>query len=157
MRFNAQEDIALDAETVFAALSDFDGFAQKAAFHGVQTIWQDRTCGAGMRWLLRGIFRGKPREIACRMTGYQPPDAMVIEAEAAGFLAILDLSVVPMSRQTARLIAVTEIRARSLGARIALHSARLGRAALARKYQARVKTFARRIADRGIADSSRTG
>lgn len=146
MRIGAREDIGIPAEAVFALLADFAAHEQGARRRGATILCEGLRDSPepGLAWDVSGHYRGKQRRLRLVLEAYDPPIGMVVAISGGGFESRVDLGVVAMARGRSRLLADLEVRPRSLGARILMQSLRLGRAALVRRLQARLREFAAR-------------
>jgi len=147
MKFSNRVDIAAPAEVVFGQLSDFPDFERAARRKGASVNRLDAltAAGAGMSW--EGVFklRGRQRRVIVDLKRYDFPEQLEYEGTSQGFLISLTLQLVELSKGKTRLITGLEVKPRTLGARLLVQSAKLGRGSLDRRYDERVKAFARRI------------
>lgn len=147
MKLSTRQDIEAPVERVFAALSDFPSFERAALRRGAEVARLDAKTapGAGMTWSVAFRWRGKARRILCTLQDYSPPEALHVRAEGTGIDATLVLGVLALSRGRCRLGVALDLRPRSLTARLMLQTARLGKARLMRRFEARIAEFALRI------------
>lgn len=147
MRFSAREDVELEAGTVFAAVSDFAAFERLARRRGIEIRRIDRLArpAVGMAWSLAGRFRGRARSAIAELRHFDPDGGLVLAITGGGFEATFELLVVRLSRARSRVVADLEVRPRSLGARLALQAARLGRKRMVRRYGEGLRSFARQL------------
>lgn len=147
MKLSTRQDIEAPVDRVFAALSDFPAFERAALRRGAEVARIDGLTvpAAGMSWSLVFAWRGKRRRAVCMLHDYAPPEAMRLTAEGEGIDLTLALGLMALSRGRSRLGVALELRPRSLTARLMLQTARLGKARLVRKFEARIAEFALRI------------
>lgn len=155
MKFSNRVDVACTAEFLFDQLSDFSGFERAALRKGITVRRLDSlaTTGAGMSWDVGFRLRGRPRQMIADLSRYEPHTRLDFEGVSQGFELSLVLELLPLSKVRTRLTTGLELRPRTLGARLLLQSAKLGRAKLERRYDERVKTFLREIEDRAAAQA----
>lgn len=147
MKFSSREDLEAEAPFIFDQLTDFSGFEHMARRRGVQSKRLDalQEIGPGMSWDIGFRFRGKPRTLILDLTRYERPECLEFTGESGSFNLVATVTVVALSPKRCRIIAELELRPRSLGARLMLQSARLGKGALTRKFAERVQLLAREL------------
>ncbi len=153
MKLSTREDIELPAEALFDELCDVSRFERAALKRGVSLKRLDTLSapGAGMSWDIGFRFRGKPRQILADLRRFERPEALDYAGESSSFAMVLELRMVALSRSRTRLVAALEVKPRTLGARLMIQSAKLGRSNLERKFAERVKLFARALEMKGAA------
>lgn len=147
MKFSRREDVSVPADVVFDNLSDFVAFERAALRRGARLRRLDslRVPGAGLSWDITFPFRGKQRQMIADVRRFDKPEVVEYAGVSPGFEMLLTFSLVALSRQQTRLHAEFEIRPRSLGARLMIQSAKLGRASLNTRYNNRILSLAREI------------
>lgn len=155
MKLSTRQDIEAPVDRVFAALSDFSAFERAALRRGAEVTRTDSLAApaAGMSWLLVFAWRGRKRRAICTLHDYAPPEALRLGAEGDGIDLTLALGLMALSRGRSRLGVELELRPRSLTARVMLQTARLGKARLMRRFEARIAEFALRVEQTGGAAS----
>lgn len=152
MKFSNRVDVAAPAEFVFDQLSDFATFERMALRKGVALRRLDtlKSPGAGMSWDIGFKLRGRARQMIADVSRFERPEQIDCEGTSQGFHLSLTLALMELSKSRTRLTTGLEIRPRTLGARLLLQSAKLGRSNLDRRYDDRVRAFARMIESRAI-------
>lgn len=150
MKFSAREDIEAPIERVFAAMTDFQAIELAALRRGVQVSRLDgqTTAAAGASWDIAFRYRGKVRAMVGTVSACEPYERLAFEARAQGYVVTMGFSLLALSRRRTRIVSDMEVRPRSLPARLLLQSARLGRAALVRRYADRMHLMALELEDR---------
>jgi carbon monoxide dehydrogenase subunit G len=150
MDFESKQDINAPADHVFAQLADFDFYESYAMRVGAQVERQDNFAKpqAGMRWHVKGHFRGKDRNLELMLDNYTPSDTLSYICKAKSINAVVKFDVIPLSPTETRLRAVVTVQAKGLSARIALQSAKLAKKTLDRKFDARMRDFANNIGEK---------
>jgi hypothetical protein len=150
MKFSRREDVSAPAEAVFDSLSDFVAFERAALRRGPRLRRLDslRLPGAGLSWDITFPFRGKQRQMIADVRRFDKPEVLEYAGVSPSFEMSLAFTLVALSRQHTRLHAEFEIRPRSLGARLMIQSAKLGRASLNSRYNKRIAALARNIETR---------
>lgn len=159
MKFSSREDIAAPAEFVFDQLADFSGFEELAQARGVSLRRLDaRTSpGRGLKWEIGFAFRGKPRVIEAEVARYDRPDRLEYQGTSHSFLLHLDISLVALTRTRTRMQIGLEVKPRTLGARLMVQSAKLGRSGLDARFAKRIAAFARTIEARHLSAARPSG
>jgi hypothetical protein len=153
MRFVTHEDIELPIATVYAAVTDFDGFERAALRRGAEVIRRgDPAAGPlGATWEVGVVYRGKPRRLVGRVLGLDPPSGFRAQGRSSGLVGELTISLIALSPRRTRMTAELELAAETLAGRLLLQSLRLTRGSIAE----RVKTLVGRIASHIEARHSR--
>jgi hypothetical protein len=86
--------------------------------------------------------RGKTRDIDVEITAFAPDSGLTALAGSKGITATITLDLVALSRSRTRLQLGLDLRAVTLSARLLLHSLRLTKASLDRRFARRVTDFA---------------
>lgn len=150
MKLSSREDLAAPAEFVFDQLADFGSFEALAMQRGAVITRRDKrdTPGRGLKWDVEFVFRGKPRAIAAEVTRYERPDRLDYQGVSHSFDLTLDVSLVALTRTRTRMQVGLEVKPRTLGARLMVQSAKLGRSNLEARFARRIAAFARMIEKR---------
>lgn len=150
MQFTAREDIAAPIDSVFALVSDFEQFERAVLRRGIEISRIDdlQHPGPGMAWNSRFSFRGKPREMRAELVQIHQPETLRIKAESSGMNGTVTVDLVQLSPRQTRMQVVTELKARTLSARLLLQSMKLARAAMTGRYRDGIAQFARGIEGR---------
>jgi carbon monoxide dehydrogenase subunit G len=150
MKFSKREDIEAPADTVFRAVSDFHAFERAAMRRGIEVARRDEMelPGPGMAWAVRAPVRGRIRDIAIRLTRWQPDQSMYLAADSGGLVAAVEAELVELSRNRTRLQVGLELRAVTMTSKLFLQSLRLAKGTLDRRFAKRVWEFAREVEDR---------
>ncbi|MFV0300201.1 MAG: hypothetical protein ACK5IP_04850 [Paracoccus sp. (in: a-proteobacteria)] len=140
MKFSTRRDTELTADQLFQFLSDFERLERILIRRGAAVTRLDaaqaRAAGAG--WQIRFDWRGRRREMRLDVERLEAPERMVFRGLSEAFDLTIYLTVVGLSQQRSRLIFDTVVRPRNMRARLMAQAARLGRAQLARRYDAGV-------------------
>ena len=147
MKFSSREDIAAPVEFVFDQLADFSAFEGAAVARGVEITRRDTrdTPGRGMKWDVAFRFRGKARAIAAEVARYDRPDRLDYHGRSNSFEVMLEISLVALTRTRTRIQIGLEVKPRTLGARLMVQSAKLGRSNLDARFAQRIGALARKI------------
>lgn len=156
MKFFAREDVEAPIERVFAAMTDFPALELAAMRRGVQVSRLDALAApaAGASWDIAFGYRGKMRALVGTITSFEPVERLAFDARAQGYEVTMAFTLLALSRKRTRIASEMEVRPRSLPARLLLQSARLGRAALVRRYADRIRLMALELEDRAGRDGA---
>ncbi|WP_339113662.1 SRPBCC family protein [Thioclava sp. GXIMD2076] len=137
-------------EFVFDELSRFDAIEEVARERGVKLHRTDQLEGAGKgaSWEIAFRLRGKMRKLTAEVTRFERPEAVGLSGESSSFLIETVILLTALSRTRTRLQVGLDIRPRTLGARLMLQSAKLGRSSLDRKFADRISKQAKEISAR---------
>lgn len=143
MKFSTRKDLDSPADAVFDNLSNFAVFEAAALKRGARV----EAAGAGdaRLWRVHFPLRGKTREIAVALSRFDRPGALGFSGESRSFQIELALTLLALSRTRTRLGVELDVRPRSLSGRLLLQTLRLSKAAYARRFDAAVERFARKV------------
>ena len=146
MKFVATEDIAQPIEAVWARVSDLEAFEDRIArsHPGIRRS-PPGPAGEGTAWTGEAEILGKRRVVTVTAATLRAPDHLAVDAGTDGMAVTLLVELQALGPRLTRMVVTTEAAARSLPARLMLHSAKLARASLAARYKARVAEFATRV------------
>lgn len=147
MRFDTYEDIELPIATVYAAVTDFDGFERAALRRGAEVTRRGDPAAdpLGTTWDVSLSFRGKPRRITGRILKLDPPTGFVSQGRSGGLTGKLTVTLLALSPRRTRMSMVLDLTAETLPARILLQSLRLTRGSIEQRLRARVGKLAKDI------------
>jgi len=147
MQFTSVQDINAPLEFVFLQLSDFESYEAYAMRIGAQIERRDEltTTKAGMIWNFVGELRGKMRDIDIELTTFSRPSDLAFHCTSSGIKADIKIRAMPLTKKQTRIKIATDIRPRSIPARLIMQSARLAKNSLNRKYNHRIWEYASHI------------
>ncbi|EDQ06022.1 hypothetical protein DSM14862_03012 [Sulfitobacter indolifex] len=150
MKFSTKEDVEAPIEAVFDMLCDFESFERSAMRRGaeVQRVDTMSKPGVGMTWNAVFPLRGKRRELTIEMVTFDRPNEMVIDSMSQGLAGQMSFELMPLSRNTTRVLVALEIKPLNLSARLWVQSLKLAKATLSKKYKERVAEYARSMEER---------
>ncbi|WP_430465223.1 SRPBCC family protein [Tabrizicola sp.] len=144
MKLASKKDVEAPIAKVWAVVTDFESWERSAMRRGVEVARTDslRAPGVGMAWHARFAYRAKQRKVDLTLTEMAAPGAMAMALVSPAVEATTRIELIEMSAKRTRIHVTTEIKPRSLGARLFLQSLRLARAKVDRKFDARIAQFA---------------
>ena len=150
MKFSTKEDVEAPIEAVFDMLCDFESFERSAMRRGaeVQRVDAMSKPGVGMTWNAVFPLRGKRRELTIEMVTFDRPNEMVIDSMSQGLAGQMSFELMPLSRNTTRVLVALEIKPLNLSARLWVQSLKLAKATLSKKYKELVAEYARSMEER---------
>lgn len=149
MKFITSEEIGAPVADVWAVLSDIDGLEAEARARGAKLKRLDR--GAAPSWKTEVRIRQRTREVELRVAQILTPELLAFEITGKAAEGTVRLELLPLSPRHCRLTVTSEIRARSLAARLFVQSLKLARSALNRRYREKVQQGAALLTARARA------
>jgi len=150
MQFTGKEDIEAPIDAVFAEITDFTRFERGAMRRGAEVQRTDSLTapGIGMSWQARFRLRGRMRDVTLRLSEYDPPNGIVIAAEAGTVEAVFRVDVLALSRARTRLSVDLSVTPRNLAGRLMIQSMKLAKGNLSKRFRLRVADYAMDVEDR---------
>ncbi len=150
MQFSGKEDIEAPIDAVFAEITDFTRFERGAMRRGAEVARTDTLSapGVGMGWQARFRLRGRMRDLSLRLSEYDPPNGIVVAAEAATIEAVMRVDLVSLSRARTRLSVDLQITPRNLAGRLMVQSMKLGKSSLTKRFRLRLADYAVDVEER---------
>jgi carbon monoxide dehydrogenase subunit G len=143
MKLSAREDVEAPIDEVWAVLSGFELFERAALRRGAEVVRSDDE--AAPVWTVRFSWRGRARELVIRLASRQPPHRLEFSAKGRAVEGEMRIDLTEMGRRRTRITVATEIRPRTLAARLFLQSLALVRRKVVGQYQARIADLAATI------------
>ena len=136
MKLTSKQDIEAPLDVVYARLTDFEHFERMAMRRGADIERTDRLKrpDVGMAWRLRFVFRGKPRNLAVRFADAEPGSRLAWAFDSPTIEGTLHAELVALAPRRTRLTLSTEVRPKTLAARLVIQSMRLARNRIQRRY-----------------------
>lgn len=143
MRFSTRIDADVPAHHLFEIASDFPRIERVLGARGVvvRRIDPAREPGTGLGWLMDFAWRGQGRHVRLDVTRFDRPAHLTLDGQSDQFDLGINLTVVALNKTRSRLLFETEVRPRTMRARVLLQTARLGKAQLDRQYARRIADF----------------
>lgn len=149
MKFSDREDVAAPLETVFAAISDFDGFERAAMRRGIDVERIVPGKDGKPAWDVAFEFRGRKRKVLAELVRHDPQEALQVDLKGSGLNGCFEVELVQLSPRQTRMIVKLELTPRTLPARLFLHSLRLAKTSLQKRFDKAIIRFARDLEARG--------
>lgn len=148
MKFSTREDIEAPMDYVFGRISDFASFEKRALRQGAQVARrQTGAVSEGDIWDIAFSFRGRDRKVVATLVQLDPAQGIRIDSVSDGLTALTQVELVALSPARTRVMVTFELKPGSLTARLLVQSLKLAKAKLAKRFSARVLSYAEDIED----------
>lgn len=141
MKFSTRIDKDLSAEQLFDSVADFDKIERMLIRRGVVVSRANDMPDGTRAWNLAFDWRGQRRALRLVLVQFDRPERLALTGQSTPFDLRIDLSVVALAVQRARLIFEIEVKPRNMRARLALQTAKLGKTQIDRKIANKVAGF----------------
>ncbi len=150
MQFSTKEDIEAPIETVFAEITDFQGFERSALRRGAEVHRiDDRVVpGVGMAWHIGFMMRGKRREIDMQVSNYDRPNGITLSSMSPAMGGAMVVDLVALSRGRTRMSIDITLEPKNLASRLLVQSLKLARGKLTKRFKLRVAEYAMDMEER---------
>ncbi|WP_295043228.1 hypothetical protein [uncultured Paracoccus sp.] len=143
MKFSTRVDTDSSSADLFDLIGDFSRSERALTARGahVRRIDPSQEPGTGLGWIIDFNWRGQRRTMRLDVTRFDRPSHITLDGRSDQFDLAINMTVVALSRVKSRLLFETEIRPRTMRARLLLQTAKLGKSQLDRKYAQRIADF----------------
>lgn len=141
MKFSTRIDKNLSAEQLFDSVADFDKIERMLIRRGVAVSRADDMPDGARAWNLAFDWRGQRRGLRLVLVQFDRPEKLALTGESVPFELRIDIAVVALARNRSRLNFELEVKPRNMRARLVLQTAKLGKAQIDRKLEAKVSGF----------------
>ncbi|MCO8145124.1 SRPBCC family protein [Rhodovulum tesquicola] len=147
MKFSTREDIGLPIEEVFAVITDFERLERAALRRGAEITRLDTLAapGPGMTWAGQFTFRGAPRSVRSELTGFLPPETLVVQTTVSGLSSIGTVDLVRLAPAQTRLAVAIDLHPQTIQARLLLQTIRLAKTRMTERFKTGIARLARDI------------
>ncbi|MDO5529243.1 MAG: SRPBCC family protein [Paracoccus sp. (in: a-proteobacteria)] len=141
MKFSTRQDRDIPAAQMFDAVADFDRIERMLLRRGIET--RRRAAGGDERagWDVAFDWRGSRREVKLDLVQFDRPERIALDGRSQPLDMEVVMSVIPLAKAKSRLTFELDVRPRNMRARLMLQTAKLGKAALQRKFNKRIGEF----------------
>lgn len=152
MKFSGRTDIEAPVDYVFAVLTDFDYWERAAMRRGADVSRTDKlkAPGPGMSWHLRFGWRGKERQLHMKLVTLDRPNLIVFTGDGPSVNVGITCELLQLSAKRCRMIVQSEVKPKTLAARLFIQSLKLVRGKAMKRYETRLKSTATVIEARYI-------
>jgi uncharacterized protein YndB with AHSA1/START domain len=147
MKLTSRQDIEAPLDVVYARLTDFENFERMAMRRGAEVERTDRLKkpDVGMAWRLRFTFKGKQRKMSIRFADAEPGSHLAWAFDSVPIEGTVKVELVSLSPRRTRLTMVSDIRPKTLAARLMIQSLRLAKGRVQRRLDLRTGQLANMI------------
>jgi carbon monoxide dehydrogenase subunit G len=147
MQLKKSHDIEASRDEVFAALTDVDHWERMALRRGVDVQRQGgpSAVAAGMAWRVSFSFRGRPRDVAIRLSRVDLGKSLDLTATGKALEATTRVDLAEMAPRRTRITVTVDVAARTLAARLFLQSLRLAPGRVRQRFDSRIAQIAEEI------------
>lgn len=146
MDLSAEYELDVPAWQTWAAITDFEGFQQRAQERGGRLSRVDTLseAGRGMAWDSAFVLRGREREARLEVTRWQADESFDLRTVMGGVIADATVTVEPRGdRSLLRVDA--DLTSRNLTGRLMVQSLKLARGNVEAQFAKRVRQLGERI------------
>ena len=153
MKFSAQQEVAVPADSLFDLLCDFERLEEAAHRRGIEIVRTDSPDGRviGTFWQVEIRFRGKLLHFEMRLRDLNRPHQIVLAVTGPGLEGDLTAELKTVTPERTRLVVSAELRPGTLTARLLVKSMKLTKASLDRKFEARIAEYLEKLESRYAA------
>lgn len=152
MKLSSREDIQAPIDEVYAQIIDANSIERGLLRRGVE-VRRDGThdqLSAGDEWAASFTFRGRQRNVTAVIRDLRDNERLAAVLTSGGIEVVSVLDLIALSKDRTRMELSTNIKPKSLSARVLVQSLKLTRGSVERK-------FNRRFADAAATLEARTG
>lgn len=141
MKFSTRVDAEMPAPQLFDKANDFNRLEQLLTQRGASVTRIDPADepGTGMGWNIAFDWRGRERALRLAVIQFDRPQHVVMKGQSESLDIVIDSTVIALSQSRSRLVFEVDVRPRNMRARLMLQTAKLGKARLDRRFDARIK------------------
>ncbi len=150
MKLSTRHDIEAPLDHVYAAMTDVDRWETAAMRRGADVARTDKLgrFDVGAAWTVDFVFRGKARKLSMRVQSVDAPSRITLVGNGPTLDGSVAIDLLALSPRRTRVIVGTELKPRTLGARLMLQSLKLAKARVERRYDQRITTILTDIEER---------
>lgn len=144
MKLAAKYDVDAPVDFVFRELMDFDAWERMAIRRGAEVVRTDTLAqpGAGMEWLAQFPYRGKPRSARIRLETATPHALLVLKLRSSLIEVDVVIELLDLAVARTRITVKSEVKPKTIAARIYLQTLRLARKKVDATYAQRIAQLA---------------
>lgn len=152
MQFSTTEILTGHIEDIFAALADFSAAERAAMERGVQIRRLDALSepGEGVTWQVDFFARGRDRQAEIEVTKFTKPTTLRYEGHVGGLMFETNIACRVADSNATEVTVMTKLRARSMSSRVLLHSMKLGRRKIVKRYRKAVRKLLSEVEARRV-------
>ena len=144
MKLSTREDIDAPLDTVYHAVTDFDGFERQLLRRGID-VTRDETQPLdvpGVRWNARFPWRGRQHDLEAELVEINESQGYAVESRTGGIVCMGVVDLVALSKSRTRLFVSLDLKPTTFSSRLFVQSLKLAKGSLRRRFKSRVSDFA---------------
>ena len=147
MKFSTREDKDAPIDTVFEAITDFEGFERSAMRRGATVRRTDQLAepATGMTWDATFQLRGRQRRMQLELVKLEGPDELAVHGKSKSIDVVFQVELMALSRQRTRMSIGTELKPLNLSARLLIQSLKLPKNKLNKRFKGRVAEYVKAL------------
>lgn len=146
MKLTSREDIEAPIDRVHEAIMDFEHFETAALRRGAEVTRSD--VNGKPQWDTRFDFRQKKRHVVLTLDRHDPPASLDFVFVSPNLEGSVTVELVALGPRRTRMNTALDLRPRTLAARLLLHSLKLARGRILKRYRRRAAQLANVIESR---------
>jgi len=149
MKFETIEEIDAPRDFTFARFTDYTRYENLARSYGadLRRVGGFVEVSEGATWRGSIPIQGRTRGVEAEVTKYSPADYARIDTAVGGMNVVFEMRFEPLADEKTRLIAVAELQAKTLAARLVIQSAKLARKRVQAKITSKIVALANEYED----------
>ena len=150
MKLSTRQDIEVPLARVFEDFADVEAWERAALRRGADITRTDSlgTIAPGMVWHAIFDYRGKPRDMVVTLAEIDAPYRLVFGGTSSSVDGTLTVEFLELGARRTRVMIGTEIKPRTLSARLFVQSLKLAKTKVRTRFEARVAKLCADIEDR---------
>ncbi len=149
MKLSTREDIEAPIDTVYQAVTDFDGFERQLLRRGVD-VTRDETQPLdvpGVCWNAEFDWRGRRQDLTAELVSIDKDQGFAIESKTGGIVCMGVVDLVALSKSRTRMFVSLDLRPTTLSSRLLIQSFKLAKGSITKRFKKRVSDFAAGLKD----------
>jgi len=150
MKLGTRQDIEVSLAQVFADFADVEAWERAALRRGAEVTRTDSlgTLAPGMAWHAIFDYRGKSRDMIVTLAEIEAPHRLVFGATSGSVEGTMTLEFLELGARRTRVTFGTEIKPRTLSARLFVQSLKLAKTKIRTRFADRIAKLCADIEDR---------
>lgn len=160
MKLTSRQDIQAPIAAVYAQITDIAQFERLAVRRGAELERADKLgtpeggAAVGMTWRARFPFRGKPRKMTVKLAEVVENSHLQATIDSPSLEGTAQMELVSLSPTRTRLTLITDVKPKTLTARLVLQSMRLGKGRVQRRFDQAAAKLAKILEERSRETSA---
>jgi len=149
MKFETIEEVDAPQDFTFARFTDFLRYENLARNYGadLRRVGGFAEVSEGATWRGSIPIKGRTRGVEAVVSRYSPCDYTRIDTDVGGMKVVFEMRFEELPGEKTKLVAVTELQAKTLAARLIIQSAKLARKRVQAKITSKIVALANEYED----------